>query len=332
MSIKMQSARFEMKYIVQDEQVDDIRRYLLSKLVMDENNSPDRPQGYPVCSLYLDSPSLYLYGQTLQGSKNRFKLRMRFYDDDQSGPAFLEIKRRETEIIRKKRAACTRLGALQVLKGAHPHRSMLFKNRDSDFDSLKAFSRLSRDINAGPACYVVYDREAFVSPGSDHIRCTFDRNLYGGIYYPGDSLIVPKTGATPYLGGTVLEMKFTDRYPNWMPDIARIFNLQKTSVPKYILCMDSLRLSKAGKQGVSGVEHSQHSVADQGVYIRDRLDLLLAHFNVNRLEVRELSVDGLTTRLISMADSEQVRGELKKLKEEARVAGVANSRVASIFE
>lgn len=332
MSIKMQSARFEMKYIVADKQVEGIRQLLRSKLVMDENNSPDRPQGYPVCSLYLDSPSLYLYGQTLQGSKNRFKLRIRFYDDDQSGPAFLEVKRRENEIIRKKRAACTRHGALQILKGAHPHRTMLFKDRDSDFNSLKAFARLRRDIDAGPACYVVYDREAYVSPNSDHVRCTFDRNLYGGIYYPGSELIVPKTGSLPFVGGTVLEMKFTDRYPNWMPEVAQIFNLQKTSVPKYILCMDSLRLSQPGKQGVSVTEHGIHNAGDKCRYNRARIDTLLAHFNMHYLDVRELTVDQLCSRLFAMADSEQIKGEVKSVKEEARQTGIANNRVASIFD
>ena len=52
-----------------------------------------------ITSLYLDSSALHLYRQTVQGIKNRFKLRIRFYDDNPGNPAFLEIKRRVTDVI-----------------------------------------------------------------------------------------------------------------------------------------------------------------------------------------------------------------------------------------
>ena len=50
------------------------------------------PEGYHVHSLYLDSPAYELYHETTEGVKNRFKLRMRFYDDSPEAPVFLEIK------------------------------------------------------------------------------------------------------------------------------------------------------------------------------------------------------------------------------------------------
>ena len=63
---------------------------------IDEHMAGDGPDGYRVCSLYLDTPQLALYRQSKDGIKNRYKLRIRFYDEDADGPAFLEIKQRTT--------------------------------------------------------------------------------------------------------------------------------------------------------------------------------------------------------------------------------------------
>ncbi len=245
MAIRMQAARFEMKYLVNDAQVEGIRRYLRGRLVLDENNDPNDLSGYTVCSLYLDGPRFQLYNQTMQGSKNRFKLRIRLYDNNPDAPAFLEIKRRETDIIKKKRAAIKKKAALQILQGAHPSTTMLFK-KNGDMDALDRFCRLTRNIDADGAAYVVYKREAYVSPGSDHIRVTFDRELYGGYYRTGSELMVPETGVYPKWSGCVLEMKFTDRFPDWMHEVAQIFSLQRTSVPKYVMCVDALGVLEGG--------------------------------------------------------------------------------------
>ncbi len=245
MAIRMQAARFEMKYLVNAAQIEGIRRYLRGRLVLDENNDPNDLSGYTVCSLYLDGPTYQLYNQTMQGSKNRFKLRIRLYDNNTDAPAFLEIKRRETDIIKKKRAAIKKKAALQILQRAHPSPTMLFK-KNGDMDSLDKFCRLARNLDANGAVYVTYKREAYVSPGSDHVRITFDRDLYGGYYRDGDELMVPETGIAPKWSGCVLEMKFTDRFPDWMHEIAQIFSLQRTSVPKYVMCIDALGLVSGG--------------------------------------------------------------------------------------
>ncbi|MCA9262826.1 MAG: polyphosphate polymerase domain-containing protein [Planctomycetales bacterium] len=245
MAIKMQAARFELKYIINEEKMKGIRRYLKGRLTIDEHDDPDNPQGYTVCSLYCDSPTFKLYDQTFQGHKNRFKLRIRFYDNNPNGPAFLEIKRRETDIIRKKRTAVTKRGALQILKGAYPSPSMLYP-KGGNLDALNRFCNLARSLDARGAAYIVYTREAYVSPDSDHVRVTFDRDLYGGFYYPGEELYCPADGVRPTVGGIVLELKFTDRFPTWMHELVQIFQLERTSVPKYCLCVESMELLRTG--------------------------------------------------------------------------------------
>ena len=245
MSQKMQSRRFEFKYVISESVANAVREYLRGHLTLDEHDDPDNPLGYVGCSLYLDNPQLTLYTQTLHGHKNRFKLRIRFYDDNDEGPAFLEVKRRENFVIRKKRATVTREAALQIIKGAWASPSMLYKP-GVGLDALESFCNLSKSINADGCAYVLYRREAYVCPASDQYRVTFDRGLVGGTYSPGSKLQIPVTGSAPEVGGVVLELKFTDRFPEWMHDLTETFNLQRTSVPKYCLCVESLNISRQG--------------------------------------------------------------------------------------
>ena len=75
------------------------------------------------------------------------------------------------------------------------------------------------------------------------IRVTFDRQLLGSPYEQGTDLLLPTQGARPNIGNgnqVILELKFTDRFPEWMHELTRLFGLQRTSVPKYILCFDAL--------------------------------------------------------------------------------------------
>jgi hypothetical protein len=239
----LQSSRYEYKYYVDEARAGAIRSFVETYLEPDEFLVRFGGIGYPVCSLYLDNSGLLLYDQTMQGQKNRFKLRIRFYDNNPENPAFLEIKRRETDVIKKKRAAVTREGAKLVLAGHPPSPEYLFgkKQTTKSLDALYEFCQLRDRIAAGGCTYVYYHRQAYVSPDSNQARVTFDRQLEGGIYVPGTDLAIPTDSARPKMEGVVLELKFTDRFPNWMEILARDFNLQRTSVPKYVKCVDALR-------------------------------------------------------------------------------------------
>ena len=38
----------------------------------------------------------------------------------------------------------------------------------------------------------------------------------------------------------ILELKFTNRFPRWMHDLVRTFELRRQSVPKYNTCVDAI--------------------------------------------------------------------------------------------
>lgn len=238
----LQASRFELKYIVDERTAAGVADFVQNHLEPDKFARPEEGNSYPLTSLYMDSPSLLLYGQTLQGMKNRFKLRVRFYDNDQNKPAFMEIKRRVTDVICKERAMVTKEGVFKMLQGEGPSRSFLTKDDGSPLATkpLLNFCNLWDSIGAYGCVYVSYTREAYVSPNSNAVRVTFDRQLFGTPYERGTPLHYPATGAYPSVGGVILELKFTDRFPAWMHDLVQIFNLQRTSVPKYIHCINTL--------------------------------------------------------------------------------------------
>ncbi|OHB68388.1 MAG: hypothetical protein A2V70_00460 [Planctomycetes bacterium RBG_13_63_9] len=238
----LQASRFEFKFIVDEASAEGIRNFIRAHLEPDEHTDPGAGNAYPVNSLYLDSPDLVLFQQTASGLKNRFKLRIRFYDSDPRSPAFLEIKRRTTDVILKERAALTRAGVRYLLDGGLPNETHLV-NDDGGAKAGKAlqnFYSLYDSIDGCAQIYVCYMREAYVSPDSDKIRVTFDRQLMGSPFDRETCLTVPLQGTMPDVGGVVLEMKFTDRFPTWMQEMVEQFNLQRRSVPKYNLCVKAM--------------------------------------------------------------------------------------------
>ena len=103
-------SRFERKFVVSERAAEAIRSFVAAYLPLDEHMTPDQPRGYRVYSLYLDTPSHKLYRQSCDGIKNRYKLRVRFYDKNEDGPAFLEIKQRTTETVHKYAGDCFETG------------------------------------------------------------------------------------------------------------------------------------------------------------------------------------------------------------------------------
>ncbi len=85
---RLQLQRFEIKFLVPEAVALAARDFVRSYLALDEFCHDRLQFSYPVHSLYLDSEALAFYHQTVNGDKNRFKLRLRFYDDKMTSPVF----------------------------------------------------------------------------------------------------------------------------------------------------------------------------------------------------------------------------------------------------
>jgi hypothetical protein len=233
---RFQESRYELKYIIEERQARAVRDYIRSYLVADEHADPDAGNSYRVFSLYFDSPGLALFRSTVDGLKNRFKLRIRFYDDHPGHPVFLEIKRRLTEVICKERACVHRSAVKSLLRGIRPGVSVLASqlDRNKAAAAMQTFYKTGLRIAARACVYISYQREAYVSPDRDQIRVTFDRQISVARYHPKAILAVPKATMPVDVGGVVLEMKFTDRFPNWMRDMVHALDLWRTPSAKYV--------------------------------------------------------------------------------------------------
>ncbi len=237
MTDKMQTSRFELKYVVDEVMAVHLRQFIDSYLLPDHYTRGKEGRGYYVHSLYLDSPDLLTCRATQYGEKNRFKLRVRFYDNDPSSPAFFEIKRRENQVIKKARATAKRSSVDDLLNGGWPERKDLFSDSESGLRALMDFFELKDRIGARPAAYTSYLREGYEPSDSNLVRVTFDREIRSGKYRGNLSNLDHQNWPRIDLDDVVLELKFNDSFPMWMHELVEWFDLRRTSVPKYVECV-----------------------------------------------------------------------------------------------
>jgi hypothetical protein len=228
--------RYERKYVVSEDKARDIRQFIACHVEPDEYLTPDMPRGYPVYSLYLDSPRLSLYEATAQGMMNRFKLRIRYYNDVPDTPIFFEVKRRLNQIVRKLRVGVKRQSMMRILAGVLPCASDLYKpharTHAQDMYALNEFCRLRAQLRALGTLIVGYHREAYLDPIGKS-RVTFDRDLMAKQFDPQRGLVLDLDPVIPEDSGVIMELKYVDRLPLWMQSLIRQFRLERQSVPKY---------------------------------------------------------------------------------------------------
>lgn len=267
---QVQPIRREFKFEVTEGLASEIKRYLGTSLQRDAQCGAGGELGYQVCSVYVDSSNAILCGQTLKGHRNRFKLRVRIYDDNPEHPAFVEIKRRDGHVVKKQRAMVDRQAATQILAGERraylPLAEGSFGNANpfrKEWLALNEFRRLQDAIGGIGTTYVSYVRDAYVSPDGMEWRATFDRSLKASPYRIGERISIPSDGL-PVMKDrmVVFELKFTNRFPRWMEDLVRIFDLSAVSYPKYVNCVEALQggVRSASSRGRQSLDASAQRV------------------------------------------------------------------------
>jgi len=241
-SHQLQQNRFELKYLIHERCARGVRDFARSYLVADEHADPNNNYSYAIHSIYLDGPGMELYNSTVQGHKNRYKLRIRYYDDRPENPVFFEIKRRVNDAILKQRAMVKRYSVPHLLGSFLPGRSDLV-NEDDDrsWESLNHFCNLAEQLQALGRIIVSYVREAWVTEHDNSVRITFDRNLVATRFTGGLVVADLHGGIRPHIPGVILEIKFTDRFPVWIREMVRTFNLQRGPMAKYVHCIDAMQ-------------------------------------------------------------------------------------------
>jgi len=227
--------RYELKYHISEAKALAIEQFIKPYIHLDRYAKLQPDGAYPIVSLYLDSQDFRLCRESMIGKKNRFKLRIRSYDDDTSTPYFFEIKRRLNNIIIKSRARVTHDNMAALLAG----RSLPPQKYKADEQTLRQFQLYMQCINAKPAIRVRYKRKAFEDDSDNRVRVTFDRLLCHNAGSPagtGEPIVMFNgTGWQRHkFNNVILELKFTARYPAWLSRMVKYFDLRRESISKYV--------------------------------------------------------------------------------------------------
>lgn len=243
---RFQTQRLELKYRIPEALAVRVRDFVASHLVPDPYGARQPDLSYPVHSLYLDSPDYFTYQSTINGDRNRYKLRLRFYEGWEGAPVFCEIKRRENSAIYKQRCGMRRRAVAEVMVGRLPARSELVDDDPAAERALHTFCRLVSKLEARPVSHVRYRREAWLGDDGNRVRVTFDRMVQ--TCEERSVRLDPEMPdpVTVFDEEVVLELKFTGRFPLWMRELVQVFGLNQTSAAKYCDGLDRLRFHPRG--------------------------------------------------------------------------------------
>ncbi len=244
----MQKQRFELKYLISQETSLLVRDFVKSYLDFDEYSVGKPNYSYPVHSLYVDSDDLKLYWATINGDKNRYKLRLRYYSTHLDSPVFFEIKRRMNNCILKERGGVRQECVHLLLEGHLPQVEHLVSKAPNQLVSLQNFCHLAHQIHAHPKVHVFYMREAYVSD-DDQVRVTMDRKVYGEANLDYSIKTEMKSPSLSFANEVILELKFTNRFPDWFRELVRVFGVMQCGAAKYVESIQGIGFKRLGACG-----------------------------------------------------------------------------------
>jgi len=175
-----------------------------------------------------------MYWSTINGEKNRFKLRLRFYENRPNAPVYFEIKRRMNNTISKQRGGVKRAAVNWLLDGHLPETGHLVSRDPKQLVALQRFCHLMNELRATPRTHVAYYREAWMSPHDNSVRVTLDREVRTEMELTPHLATDMTQPAYVFGSDVILELKFTNRFPNWFKELARVFGLMQCGAAKYV--------------------------------------------------------------------------------------------------
>lgn len=192
----------------------------------------------PVLSQYYDSPDFAFVREKREGLRSRNKVRLRVYGTRFSHGmlAFLEIKRRHNDKVKKFRR---KIESLDPESHMNPDNWQFF-----DEEAAAEFGKLREIYRLRPSAQTYYQREAYEGVIENDVRLTFDSHLIG--LYPGERLStrILRDRSRNVMPDTVsiLEIKSTHGFPSWIYNGIKLGELHQQPIPKYTSAVKVLGL------------------------------------------------------------------------------------------
>ncbi len=237
MSFTESPLRSEIKYLVPDRLVSELRQAIAPMVQPDKHAEGFLETGYTVRSIYLDTSRLRYYHEKIDGIKDRKKLRVRAYNASRD-TTFLEIKRKVESRIKKDRAALPFKHVISLFND--PHRSDLASmlHKPDSLSSASSFLYHLFKENLHPVNLVVYEREAFEGKIDPTLRITFDKNLRSRLCSEISWLFSEEDMRQVLPGHFILEIKYNYSFPSWLTPVLSGFKLQKQALSKYCMSLE----------------------------------------------------------------------------------------------
>jgi hypothetical protein len=229
--------RFELKYILPLAQSARLVEELREHIPPDRH---DAAAGYPVVSLYYDSPDYECFWAKIEGLKYRRKVRIRIYpgqDIRDVETAAVEIKQRINKTVQKRRLCLPLARAEALCEGEFALDGL--DALDSQVAQEVMFLRHSLALR--PTAITAYHRRAFEGEHENAgLRVTFDTHIAARMHAlqlnesAVNRLIVPEDWC-------VMEVKANERVPAWVASLLARHGCQLGRISKYCTSVAQIR-------------------------------------------------------------------------------------------
>lgn len=232
---KLHFRRFEFKYVVNEQNLDKIRRSVSNFVEVDPSAKKSSDNSYQVKSLYFDDVSYTTYYEKIAGLKLKNKLRLRTYDLKTSAkvPIFVEFKKRDDAIVLKDRFVSDYKTIKEVLFAG---RYELLPGGDQEkISNLFLHFVLRRSFR--PVILITYKREAYFDRNNSNFRITLDQDIRAKKNLDLNFDTSDLSAVLP--GYAILEAKFNRVMPAWFGLLIKTYNLNRVSFSKYCFSLES---------------------------------------------------------------------------------------------
>jgi hypothetical protein len=248
--------RFELKYILPLAQCARVIDELKEQIAPDRHGGDS---GYPVVSLYYDSPDRECFWAKVEGIKYRRKVRLRIYPEGELAAVAhgaVEIKQRINKTVQKRRLGLDLERAEALCRG-----ELDLSGLDAaDAQVAREVTVLSHYLDLRPTAITAYWRRAFEGREENAgLRVTFDSHVAARMH----ALRVNETAVNRLIlpeDWCIMEVKADERVPQWVASLLARQRCQLSRVSKYCAGVAQIRavesatlaLPRRGAQQFSG--------------------------------------------------------------------------------
>ena len=239
MSYQTVFKRYELKYMITREQQARLIKAMEPYMTIDQYGRST------IRNIYFDTDDCILARHSIAKPEFKEKLRIRSYDQANSGSTvFVELKRKYDHVVYKRRVALPEEYAMRWISHADTGRRCAgsMSQMKSEIDYF-----LSYYGDLKPAAFLSYDRLAYrmketartsenntaaINNGSSDFRVTFDENI---LFRDYDISLTSEVYGTPLLEDdqVLMEIKCSGGIPMWMVKVLSEEHIYKTSFSKY---------------------------------------------------------------------------------------------------